>query len=254
MREVHPPVLAFSLVLSDIDGIEYFSCLCIGDLEIVRSRLSVQQVPASSLQLTREQFHAHMQFCELTVLGTLVCTVGIYILYQMACHPFRIGHGILQEMTVGESDGLCLHGGNDAWLVLFYSFCDVGHIAGDLLSALVTVCGIWVVRALKAVTGYLVLVTKLNIAFLHYILVVEYTVKQIIAGGIVPQTLEHGIYVKAYLDKSPGHLVLVRAIDGLAGILTEPDLRPLAQLRIKHHYDTLVAEYLAERTVDQLVS
>ena len=65
------------------------------------------------------------------------------------------------------------------------------------------------------------LVTKLDIAFRHHILVVEYTVKQVIARGIVPQALEYGIYVKAYLDKPLCHFVLVRAVDGLAGVLAE---------------------------------
>ena len=60
--------------------------------------------------------------------------------------------------------------------------------------------------------------------FRHHILVVEYTVKQVIARGIVPQALEYGIYVKAYLDKPLCHLVLVRAVDGLAGVLAEPYL------------------------------
>ena len=65
------------------------------------------------------------------------------------------------------------------------------------------------------------LVTKLDIAFRHHILVVEYTVKQVIARGIVPQALEYGIYVKAYLDKPLCHHVHVRAVDGLAGVLAE---------------------------------
>ena len=58
----------------------------------------------------------------------------------------------------------------------------------------------------------------------HHILVVEYTVKQVIARGIVPQALEYSIYVQAYLDKPLCHLVLVRAVDGLAGIFAEPHL------------------------------
>ncbi len=109
MREVYSPVFTIPLVLSHINSIEYLASLCICDFKVVCARLSLKQVSASSLQLAREQFHSHVEPCKLTVLRTLVCAVGIYVLHYMACHSLRIGYGILQEVTISKSRRSCLY-------------------------------------------------------------------------------------------------------------------------------------------------
>ena len=78
-----------------------------------------------------------------------------------------VSTGELKEMAVCKYCSFNLNGSDDVRLAFLYSLCDVGHIALHLLVVLGTIGCIRIVRILKAVCLYLLLVSKYSLS-VHY--------------------------------------------------------------------------------------
>ena len=122
---------------------------------------------ASTLHLASLELHGIVVLCKLSIVGTLIGTISIQLFNCRIRDTFTVFHRLLKKMTVCKYSCFHLNGSDDAGLAFLYSFCEVGYIALHILVVLTTIGRIWIVRILKTVSLYLLLVSKNNLSVLY---------------------------------------------------------------------------------------
>lgn len=134
---------------------------------------------ASTLHLASLELHGIVVLCKLSIVRTLIGTICIQVFNRRIRDTFTVFHGLLKKMAVCKYCCLNLNGSDDVRLAFLNSLCDVGHIALHLLIVLGTIGCIRIVRILKTVSLYLLLVSKNSLSVLYGILFIKQTLKKI---------------------------------------------------------------------------
>ncbi len=135
---------------------------------------------ASTLHFASLELHGIVVLRKLSIVGTLVGTIRIQLFNGRIRYAFAVFHRLLKKMAVCKYCSFNLNGSDNAWLAFLYSLCDVGCIALHLLVVLGTIGCIWIVRILKTVCLYLLLVSKNSLSVLYDILFIKQTLKNIV--------------------------------------------------------------------------
>ena len=182
---------------------------------------------ASTLHLTCLELHGIVALCKLSIVRTLIGTICIQVFNSRIRDTFTVFHSLLKEMAVCKYCSFNLNGSDDVRLAFLYCLCDVGHIALHLLVVLATIGCIRIVRILKTVCLYLLLVSKYSLSVHYDILFIKQTLKKIMCRRSSWKSCQ---YLHDEITNS-GKIALkrigVRAVNGLGGILFQIFLCPL---------------------------
>ena len=138
------------------------------------------QFPSTAtLHLTCLELHGIVIIRKLSIVWTLIGTICIKVFNGRIRDTFTVFHSLLKEMAVCKYCSFNLNGSDDVRLAFLYSLCDVGHIALHLLVVLGTIGRIRIVRILKTVCLYLLLVSKYSLSVRYDILFIKQTLKKI---------------------------------------------------------------------------
>ena len=146
---------------------------------------------ASTLHLASLELHGIVVLRNLLIVRTLIGTICIQVFNRRIRDTFTVFHGLLKKMAVCKYYCLNLNGSDNARLAFLNSLCDVGHIALHLLVVLGTIGCIRIVRILKTVSLYLLLVSKNSLSVLYDILFIKQTQKKIMCRGSGRESSQH---------------------------------------------------------------
>lgn len=155
--------------------LDFCRCL-VGDLQGMLIRHVQVKSRRLSLYAIGDELNAVI-LCELAILFTLVCSIGIDRLHVIASNILRGIYGILDKSIVCSGGSLDLHVSDKARLAwLIRGLCYVGAVTLHLLPILSTIFSIWVMWVLKALGADLLLVSDRDDTFLRFVVLFrEYT-------------------------------------------------------------------------------
>ena len=108
------PSLVLSFKCLGFDGLIGLPGSDLPDGKTVIMLMKFQLPSGASLHLACLEFHVSVSFRKTSVLGAMVCSVGVQVLDGGVCHPLAVLDGFLQEMAICKRRLLDLHGGDDA--------------------------------------------------------------------------------------------------------------------------------------------
>ena len=181
---------------------------------------------ASTLHLASLELHGIVVLCKLSIVWTLIGTICIQVFNRRIRDTFTVFHSLLKEMAVCKYCSFNLNGSDDVRLAFLYSLCDVGHIALHLLVVLGTIGCIRIVRILKTVCLYLLLVSKYSLSVHYDILFIKQTLKKIMCRRSSRKSCQHLHDEITNSGKIALKRIRVRAINCLGGILFQVFLCP----------------------------
>ena len=187
------PTVEFALLCDGFDGLKCSSCRFFSHGEFVA--VMEEKLPAATaLHFAGLELHVVMFCREVSVLRTLVGSVGIDGLDLCSGHFLAVGHGLLKHVAVCLGGSLCLHGCYDARLAFLNGLRDIGDVSRYLLVVLVAKGSVLVIRALEAVGGDLLFVTESYLAlFRHLVLVIENSPENVNVSGSVAIKRQDGV-------------------------------------------------------------